>query len=63
MIPRLVVPINARISSKQITGPLGVRQDLLVPRSLIPANARISEAVEANGSRAQPGKRSKLHDA
>jgi periplasmic protein TonB len=49
MIPRVIVPTNARISSKQSNGPIAVRQDLLVPRNLIPADARISEAVEASG--------------
>jgi protein TonB len=50
MIPRVIVPTNARISSKQSDGPIAVRQDLLVPRNLIPADARISEAVEASGA-------------
>src|SRR5579862_5210358 len=50
MIPRVIVPTDASISSKQTNGPIGVRQDLLVPRSLIPADARISEAVEENGA-------------
>lgn len=50
MIHRVIVPTNARISSKQSNGPIAVRQDLLVPRNLIPANARISEAVEASSA-------------
>ena len=63
MIPRVVVPTNARISPEQSNGPIAVRQDLLVPRNLIPANARISEAVEASGAASSPGKRPQLHDA
>jgi protein TonB len=48
MIPRLVVPINARISPNQSNGPIVVRQNLLVPRNLIPANARIRGPLAAN---------------
>jgi hypothetical protein len=48
MIPRVAVPTNARISTKQSNAPIQIRQDLLIPRNLIPANVRISE--EASGA-------------
>ena len=53
MIPRMVIPTNARISAKQSNAPIAVRQDLLVPRNLIPANARMSE--EAGGTASSAG--------
>jgi periplasmic protein TonB len=55
MIPRMVVPTDARMSPKKSNGPIIVRQDLLVPRNLIPANARISEEVGASGAASSAG--------
>jgi protein TonB len=55
MIPRVLVPTNARIFPTQSKGPVAVRQGLLVPRKLIPANARIREAVEASGAASSSG--------
>lgn len=52
MISRLVVPPNARISSKESNEPKAVRRDLLVPRRLISADARISDAPSGGGSAA-----------
>jgi len=52
MIPRCVVPTNARIPAEQSNAPIAVRQDLLVPRNLIPANARISEEASSAASSA-----------
>jgi len=45
MISRLVVPPNARISSRESNEPKEVRRDHLVPRRLISADARMSDAL------------------
>jgi len=63
MIAKLVVPPDARISSKEPAEPSAVRRDLLVPRRLISTDAQISNGSSSNGSSAAVTADSKMAPA